>query len=897
MPDWKPLIRKRIAKLNLAAAREAEIVEELAQHAKDRYWELRNSGASEAEARRAAMEELGGHQLLATELKSSERVNAADSPTLGGGENARFWAAVGHDLRYAFRATRKSPGFTAIAMLVLGLGVGANTAIFSVVNGVLLQPLPYPEPERLLMIYESGAEFSSVAYPNYLDWRRGSRSFTDMGIYRGDQFNYTGSGEPEQLNGEYVSASLLPVLGVHPQIGRLFLPEEDREGAACSAMVSDGFWKRRLGSDPKFLGKALQLNAQSCAVIGVLPAAFRLSDTAEVYLPIELYTSVARTRESHPGLSVVGRLKPGVSAASAQAEIATICGRLALEYPKTNAGHSGRVVPMKEDIVGDIRPTLLLLLGAVGFVLTIACANVANLLLARSTARKREFAIRAALGAGRGRVVRQLLTESLLLSLGGAAIGLLIAAWGTRLVVAAAPANLPRAGAIGIDPYVLLFTLAVSIATGILFGLAPALQGANINPQESLQEGTRGAGGGRHRVEGVFVTVEVGLAVVLLAGAALMIQSIWRLWKVDPGFNTHNILTAQVAVSPTVAGSGPQIRLAYDQMLARVTATPGVAAAAITSQVPLDEGGSENPYWLGTGPQPPQDKLNYAMFYLVTPGYRSAIEVPLLNGRFFDRRDTLTSPPVGLIDDVMARHAFPGLDPVGKQISMMPIGPITIVGVVGHVKQWGLDSDDTAKIRDQIYFPFAQVPDKFLPQAMTGLTLFVRTVPEPLSLTSAVAAQVAGPTRDQPVYAVRTMEQIIARSLAERQFTMLVLLIFAATALVLAAVGIYGVMSYAVTRQSHEIGIRSALGATRWEILSMVLRRGMKLTAAGLAGGLAAAFGLTRLMAGLLYGVRPADPLTLAAVVAILFSVALAACYLPARRATAVDPATALHAD
>jgi predicted permease len=900
MPDWKPLIRKRIAKLNLAAPREAEIVEELAQHAEDRYRELRNEGASEAEARRAAMEELGAHQLLAAELKSTERMNAADSPTLGGGGKGRFWAGLGHDLRYAFRTMRKSPGFTAIAMLALGLGIGANTAIFSVVNGVLLQPLSYPDPERLLKIYESSAEFSrsSVAYPNYLDWRSGTRSFTDMGTYRSDQFNYTGNGAPEQLNGEYVSASLLPVLGVHPQLGRLFLPEEDRQGAACSVMLSDGFWKRRFGSDPKVLGQPLKLNAQSCAVIGVLPANFRLSDAAEVYLPIELYTSVElRARESHPGLSVVGRLKPGISGASAKAEIATICGRLALQYPKTNAGHGGTVVPMKEDIVGGIRSTLLLLLGAVGFVLIIACANVANLLLARSTARKREFAIRAALGANRGRVVRQLLTESLLLSLGGALIGLLIAAWGTKLVVAAAPANLPRAEAIGIDPYVLLFTLTVSIATGILFGLAPALQGANINPQESLKEGTRGAGGGRHRVEGVFVSVEVGLAVVLLAGAALMIQSVWRLWKVDPGFNTHNILTAQVAVSPTAAGSGPQIRQAYDQMLERVGATPGVAAAAITSQVPLGEGDSENDYWIGTGPQPPQDKLNEAMFYIVTPGYRSAIEVPLLKGRFFDRRDTLTSPPVVLIDDVMARHVFSGQDPVGKQISMMVIGPITIVGVVGHVKKWGLDADDTAKIRDQIYFPFAQVPDKFLPEAVAGLTLFVRTVPEPLSLTSAVAAQVAGPTRDQPVYAVRTMEQIIARSLAERRFTMLVLLIFAATALVLAAVGIYGVMSYAVTRQSHEIGIRSALGATRWEILSMVLRRGMKLTVAGLAGGLAAAFGLTRLMAGLLYGVRPADPLTLGAVVAILFSVALAACYIPAQRATAVDPATALHAE
>jgi predicted permease len=493
--------------------------------------------------------------------------------------------------------------------------------------------------------------------------------------------------------------------------------------------------------------------------------------------------------------------------------------------------------------------------------------------------------------------VRQLLTESVLLSVGGATIGLLLARWGTSLVLAAAPGSVPRAGEIGIDPYVLLFTLAVSVATGVLFGLAPALHSANANAQESLKEGARGAGGGRHRAEGVFVAVEIGLAVILLAGAGLMIESLWRLWQVEPGFNTRNILTTKVALSPKVMASPPGIRLAYQQLLERVAAIPGAQSAAITSVVPLSENDVEIPFWPGTGPQPAQDRMTSAMFYIVTTDYLRVMQIPLRRGRFFTDRDDLGSPPVVVIDDVLARHVFPGQDPVGRQMSIMVVGPVQIAGVVGHVKHWGLDSDDTAKVRDQIYFPVMQVPDKFLSEAVAGLTLMLRTGLEPLSLVSAVRAQVAGPTQDQPIYAVRTMEQIIARSLAQRRFTMLVLIIFAGTALLLAAVGIYGVMSYAVTRRSHEIGIRTALGASRGEIVGLVLRQGMRLAAIGMAAGLVAALALTRFMAGLLYGVRPADPATLAAVTLLLGGIALLACYIPARRAAAVDAVVALRCE
>jgi predicted permease len=900
MPDWNQAIRKQLADLNLAPTREAEIIEELAQHAEDRYRELESGGATDAEARRLTLDELGSHQLLASELRAVERTDAPEPVVLGGAGKARFLSGLGQDLRYGFRTLRKNPGFTAVAILALGLGIGANTAIFSVVNGVLLRPLSYPDPGRVLMISETTAEFSraSVAYPNYLDWRRESRSFTDMGAFRSADFNFTGAGQPEQVSGEYVTSSVFGVLGVSPFLGRSFLSEEDRQGAACTVMLTYGFWKTRFGADPNILGRNLTLNAVSCAVVGVMPMDFRFSPDARIYVPIEQWNSAElHTRESHPGLRVTGRLKPGVTIEVAQAEMAALGSGLARQYPATNAGRGAKVVRMKDDMVGYIRSTLLLLVGAVGFVLIIACANVANLLLARSTARKREFAIRAALGAARARVVRQLLTESVLLSLGGAVVGLLLARWGTSLVLAAAPDILPRSQEIGIDPYVLLFTLAVSVATGILFGLAPAFHTANANPQECLKEGARGAGGGRHRTEGVFVAVEMGLAVVLLVGAGLMMQSVWRILQVNPGFNTRSVLTMQVALSPGAQASPTAIRLAYQQLVARVGAVPGVRSAAITSLVPLGENDSEIPFWPGSGPQPAQDRMTSAMFYIVTPDYPSVMQIPLRSGRFFTDRDNTSSPPVVVIDDVLAAHLFKGQNPIGKRMSLIILGSVQIVGVVGHVKHWGLDSDDTAKIRDQIYFPVLQVPDKFLSEAVAGLTLVLRTGPEPLSMVPAVRTQVAGPTRDQPVYAVRTMEQIISGSLAERRFTMLLLIIFAATALLLAAVGIYGVMSYTVTRRTHELGIRTTLGASRGEIVGLVLRQGMKLAAIGMAAGLLAALALTRLMAGLLYGVRPADPATLGAVTLLLGGIAFLACYIPARRATAVDPVVALRCE
>jgi predicted permease len=858
MPEWRELVRRQLAELRLKPEREAEIAEELAQHAEDRYKELKLSGESDAEALRLTLSEVLDQKAMASGLRDLEHMDVPEPVVLGGGAQGHFLSGVGQDLRYGIRTLRKNAGFSAIAILALAIGIGANTAIFSVVNGVLLQPLAYPDSGQLVNIYEKNADFnhSSVAYPNYLDWRRENHSLSNMGARRNDDFNLTGSGQPEQVSGNYVTASLFPTLGVKPLLGRYFRPEDDRQGTGCTVMLSYGFWRGRFGAGRDILGKTLTLNAMNCTVIGILPANFRLSETAQVYLPMEQWTGVElRTRESHPGLRVIGRLRPGVSIQAARGEMEAIANGLAKQYPATNALNSASVVPMKDDLVGDIRPTLLLLVGAVGFVLIIACANVANLLLARSTARKREFAIRSALGAERWRVVRQLLTESVLLSMSGAAIGLLLARWGTSLLVAAAPSSLPRSGEVGIDMYVLLFTLAVSLVTGILFGLAPAMHSAKANPQDSLKEGTRGAGGGRHRTEGIFVALETGLAVILLAGAALMMQSVWRLLQVNPGFNVSNILTMQVALSPKVMASPLGIRIAFQQLVQRVERLPGVQAAALTSMLPLADGDSENDFWMGNGPQPGPERIKSAMFYIVSPDYPSVMQIPLLRGRLLTERDNLSSTPVVLIDDVLARQNFPGVDPIGRQISLTVVGPVQVVGVVGHVKKWGLDSDDTNKIRNQIYFPLLQVPDKFMGSGVAGLTLTLRSKVEPLNLVPSVRTAVAGPTDDQPVYAVRAMKEVISGSLAKRRFMMLVLIAFASVALLLAAVGIYGVMSYAVTRRTNELGVRSALGASHWQILGLVMRQGMGLAGDGLIVGSAASVMLTRLMRSLLYGV------------------------------------------
>ncbi len=811
-------------------------------------------------------------------------------------------AALFDDLRFSLRWFARAPGFALVAVGALALGIGADTAIFSVVNGVLLQPIPYPEPDRLVAVYEraSGFDQGAIAYPNFLDWRRENRSFRGIAAFRNNDFNFTGSGRPVHLSGEYVSAGFFPVLGVKPLLGRSFSPEEDRRGAGGVVILGYGLWKGRFQADRAVLGKSVTLNGRVYTVIGVLPSSFRFRDQADLYIPLAQWGAAELPeRDSHPGLRAVARLKPGVTVAAAHADMSRIASALAKEYPKSNAGRGASVVPLHNDMVRDIRSTLLLLLGAVGFVLIVACANVANLLLARATTRRRELAVRTALGAGRGRIVRQLLTESLVLGVTGGVVGGLLAYWGTRLVLAAIPDSLPRTQHVVMDVHVLLFTLGVSVLTGVLFGLAPAFQASNSNLQEPLKEGARTSGRGRRRTEGSFVAVQIGLAVVLLAGAGLMIQSIWRLWRVDTGFDTSHVLTSQIALSPTVVGNSSRIRMAFEQTMARVRALPGVSSTALTGLVPLS--GEFNAVSFGTDEGEAQSAASNrpysALWFITSPDYLKVLGIPLIKGRFFTERDTTASDPVVVIDEVMAKHLFPNQDALGHHIDMQ-IGPdsaFRIVGVVGHVKHWGLDSDSTAKIRDEMYFPVAQIPDRFLPEATAGLHLLLRTSAGPSAVVPALRAAVAGPTEDQPVYNVRTMTQIIASSLAERRFIMLLLIAFASSALVLAAIGIYGVMSYAVGRRTQELGVRAALGASRADLLRLVMREGLALTAVGTAGGVLAALALTRLLAKMLYGVQPADPLTLAAVAAALFAVACVASYLPARRATRIDSIAALR--
>jgi predicted permease len=811
------------------------------------------------------------------------------------------------DLRYSLRMLARNAGFTIVAVLTLTLGIGANTAIFSVINGVLLQPLPYRDPGRLVIIGEKTPEFDmmSVSYPNFLDWQKESRSFESLGALRWTAYDLTGSGTPEHVNARMVSSGFFSTLGITPLRGRDFEAQEDRVGANRVAMISGGLWKRRFGARSDVIGKPITLSGQGYTVIGVIPADFRLFDMADVYTLIGQWDDLlARSREAHPGIRAVGRLKPGVTRDQALAEMNNLAAQLAQTYPKSNAHHGVNLRPLAQEIVGDVRPALLVLLGAVGFVLLIACANVANLLLARSTARRREMAIRAAIGASQGRMIRQLLTESVLLALAGGALGLLLARWGTQAVVAAIPGGLPRMENIGVDTWVLAFTLALSVATGVIFGLVPALQISRLDLHTTLQEGSRGSAGGQNGLRSALVVGEVAASLVLLVGAGLMLKTMWQLSRVNPGLNPRNLLTFSVGLSPANRATPDRIRTAYRQLTESIQALPGVQAAGMVDDVPLTGSDSELPFWVSGRPRPnSQSEMLWALNYDVSPGYLRAMGIPLLRGRFISDADTKGSTPVVVIDEVMAKSLFPQQDPIGQSIRIsVPEGlgpgldqPLGIVGVVGHVKHFGLATDASSKIQYQVYLPFKQLPDQIMPMVASFITMMVRTTADPLSVVSGVRRLVSEGGGDQPVFDVRTMELIVSDSVAGRRFSMLLLGVFAGLAMALAAVGIYGVISYTATQRTHEIGIRMALGAERTDVLRMVVGHGLRLSLIGVGAGLAAALGLTRLMSSMLYGVRPTDIVTFVAVSLLLSGVAILASYVPARRATKVDPMVALR--
>jgi predicted permease len=807
------------------------------------------------------------------------------------------------DLRYGFRTLRKSPGFTAVAILTLALGIGANTAIFSVVNGVLLNPLPYPNPNQLIEIAEKDPPFeeSSVSYPNFLDWVKQNHTFQALAAYRQNDFTLTGAGKPQRVKATQVSASFFSLLGITPALGRNFTAAEDKRGAAPVIMLSEGLWKAKFGGSSDILGRMIALDGMGYTVVGVVPSnfyfccestGFRLGD---VYTAIGAWNSDAfYRRDDHMGTYAVGRLKPGVTFAQAQADMNQVARNLSDAYPNVDRRSGIWLAPLKERMVKEVKPMLILLLAAVGFVLLIACVNVANLLLARSTAHAREFAIRSALGASQGRVIRQLMTESMLLAGTGGALGLLVASWGTKAALDALPQALPRAGDVGLDPRVLLFTVATCIFASVLFGLVPAIKTSRPDLRETLKEAGRGASSAKYRTQGVFVVVEMAMAVVLLIGAGLVIHSMVALWNVNPGFNPHNVLDFGVALPPSAMRQAPdQFRASLIHLRDSIGAIPGVQAVSSQDGAIPFSGDDEISFWIEGRPKPAmQSEMDSTLFYLVSQDYLKVMQIPLLRGRFFTEQDNAHSPRVGVVDESFAQKYFPNEDPIGKVINLAAATkPIQIVGVVGHVMQFGLDAVGPVKIA--LYVPVVQLPDNYVMEAVAGFV--VRTQTPQYASVAAVQQAIEHTNGELVPFGFEPMDQAISDSLASRRFAMILLVAFGVAALILSSVGIYGVISYVTGQRTHEIGIRLALGAQRSNVLKLVLGRGAQLALVGIVIGLAAAALVARLMIAILFGISVVDLPTFATVALLLCGVALLACYIPARRAMRVDPIVALR--
>ncbi len=805
-----------------------------------------------------------------------------------------------NDLKYGFRSLLKQPGFTAVAVITLALGIGANTAMFSVINGVLLRPLPYRQPQQLVTIWEEspgrGLYDLPVSFANMSDWINQNHSFEQISAYTFTNLNLTGTGEPVRLGAVRASANLFSLVGATPMLGRTFLPEEDRAEAERVVVLSNALWQSRFGSRREIIGQPLTLNNQTYTVVGVMPPSFQfpvgfgylgrvLNDPIDIYVP--LAPDGHETERGHYSFFSLARLRPGTTIAQAQAELSTIESRLEQQYPDSNTGFGVRLIATQEQTVKEIRPALLVLLGAVVFLLLIACANIANLLLARSVSRKKEFAIRTALGASRFRVLRLLLTESLMLSVAGGAIGLLLAVWGTAAFVALGPENIPRLNEVGVDTRVFGFTLLVSLVTGILFGLVPAINASKPDLNEGLKESSKGSSGSAagKRTRSVLVAVEVALSLVLLIGAGLMIKSFVRLQQTNLGFSTDDLLTMSLQLSESRYPEKHQQVAFFEKTLEQVQALPGVQSAAVTTGLPLTLSISGSDFRVEGHPEPEAGKEMIVNTRSVSPGYFKTLGVRLIKGREFSDRDKSDAPAVAIINQDLARIYFRDEEPIGKRITFTDGESwMSIVGMIDDVKQLGLDSN----AKPEVYFPYPQAP-------ASSMSLVLRTTSNPDTLAPAVKGQIQTIDRDLPIDDSKTMKQLLAESISGRRFNMLLLSVFAAVALVLALVGIYGVMSYTVTQRTHEIGIRMAVGAQSSDVFRMVMGHGMFLALIGVAFGLVGAFALTRLMTTMLFGVEPNDPLTFAGIAVLVIAVALVACYLPGRRATRVDPLVALR--
>ena len=801
------------------------------------------------------------------------------------------------DIRYGFRMLRKSPGLTCAAVVSLALGIGANTAIFGVVNSILLKSLPYKDPDRLVLLWGNipaeGKNRSQVSATDVDDWQHQNSVFEDVTTYANWSATFTGSGEPERITGVQVGDGFFRIMRGTPLLGRTFLPEEQQEGKDNVIVLGYGLWKGRFGGDPGVVGKTVTLGTKAYTVVGVMPEDF-LTLPSNLVAPGQFYRPVAEPHDEDERASrhlrAIARLKPGVTVEQAQAEMNVIASRLERAHPADNTGYGVRLVTLPEDTVGGLRPTLWTLFGAVAFVLLIACANVGNLLLARSTARRKEFAVRSALGAGRARIVRQLLTESVLLALAGGAVGLLFALWGTGIIGSLGAQVTPLLAGVAVDYRVLAFTLLISILAGVFFGLAPALQVSKPDLNESLKEGGRAGGAGERgeRLRSALIVSEMALALVLLACAGLLIKSVVRLRAVDPGFKPERLLTADISLPESRYPDNASQAAFFERLAARLETQPGVEAAGFTSVLPFGDNFDGRALAVEDQPRPRGQEISVDL-YIETPDYLRAMQIPLVEGRAIDEHDTADTTPVALVNETMARGLWPGESAIGRRVKFPgsekhPQPWRTVVGVVRDVKQYGLDRDD----KMQLYLPEQQYPT-------SGMTVVMRTSSDPAGMTNALRGAVREADKDLAVFDVATMDELLASSMALRRFSMMLLGVFACVAVLLAGVGIYGVISYSVTQRTREIGIRIALGAQRTDVLLLVVRRGLLLACAGIALGTGGGLVVTRVMSGLLFGVGAKDPFTFAAVAALLACVALVACLVPARRATKVDPMVALR--
>ena len=801
------------------------------------------------------------------------------------------------EVRYGIRSLLKRPGLTVVALITLGLGIGVNTAIFSAVDSVLLRPLPLKDPARLVAVWEHtpslGIVQNQMSPANYFDVRRQNRAFEDVGAFTDLSMNLTDGGEPERLDGEMVTASVFSLLGVSPALGRTFATDEDQIGKEHVVVLSDALWRRRFNRDAGIINRQITINSESFTVVGVMPPSFFFPEReATLWIPWAMEPDQASGRGDHY-LRVIGRLKPGVTIERASAEVESLAARLAAEYPRTNEGLGILVRSFHQDYVGDLRLPILLLFASVGVVLLIVCANVANLLLAQATTRRREIAIRMAVGAGRWKIARQFLVESLLLATGGGLLGVLGAIWGVEALAKLLPESLSKLQAITVDARVLLFTLAVVVLTAIAFGVGPALHATRANPGDSLSETGRDLTGGRsgRHVRRLLVVSEVALAVVLLVGAGLLIRSFQRLRRVDLGFKTDNLLTMRL-VLPLPKYLKAEARNAfYSELFQRVQQIPGVESAGMISYLPLSTSGMKFSFSVEGRAMPGDMNLPFALYRAVSPDYFRATGIPLQRGRFFDTHDVPESTPVVVVNRRLAEQFWPGQEAIGKRLKVGPPDApnpwATVIGVVGDVRQAGLYGDQ----QFEMYAPYAQERRSWL----APRDLVVRTNRDAASLARAVRQAVWSVDKDQPVSDVRTMNEVFAAAISRERFQMLLLALFATLALVLACVGLYGVISYAVAQRTHEIGVRMALGAQRADVLRLVIRQGMVLTFAGLLLGTVGALAATRVMRELLYGVTATDAVTFLSVGGLLVLVALLACFIPARRATRVDPLVALR--